>query len=110
MRFALLLVALIATSYAADSYRHVFAQEWPGSVCKFQSCQRKYMGRFDARRWNIHGLWPDTIVDGSCGQISTCTGEKFNPNLLSADTNALVNLTWNGMYNDTDDFRKYVFP
>lgn len=67
MKSIFVLLALVGICTATDSYMHVLAQEWPGSVCKFENCQAKYMGKFDNRRWNLHGLWPDTVLETTCG-------------------------------------------
>ncbi|KAM3139682.1 hypothetical protein pb186bvf_008140 [Paramecium bursaria] len=81
--------------------------EWPGSVCKFEKCQAAYMGNFDNRRWNVHGLWPNTVLATSCGQISNCRAETYDQSKLNSATLNLVNLTWNGLYSDTVAFRKH---
>lgn len=49
------------------TYMYVFAQEWPGTVCKFETCTKAYMGNYDNARWNTHGLWPNTVLSTSCG-------------------------------------------
>lgn len=65
------------------------------------------MGNFDAKRWNIHGLWPNTVLPTSCGMISTCTTEKYDKTKLSPETTKAVDLAWNGLYNSSDSFRKH---
>ncbi|CAD8094127.1 unnamed protein product [Paramecium sonneborni] len=88
-------------------YMYVFAQEWPGSICKFQKCTKTYMGNYDNARWNNHGLWPNTMLSTSCGFIQNCRDETYDENKLTVATKTLIDVTWNGMYSDTFTFRKH---
>lgn len=67
------------------------------------------MGNYDNVRWNTHGLWPNTMLQTSCGYIFTCTDEEYDESKLTVATKTLIDVTWNGMYSDTFTFRKYIY-
>ena len=60
---------VILSRVLADDYVHIFAQEWPGSVCRAEKCSKEYMLNYDGLRWNIHGLWPNLVKPTYCQQI-----------------------------------------
>ncbi|KAM3139678.1 hypothetical protein pb186bvf_008136 [Paramecium bursaria] len=91
----------------ADDYVHIFAQEWPGSVCRAEKCSQEYMLNYDGLRWNIHGLWPNLVKPTYCQQIQECRQEEFNPELISAKTQKEIDVAWVGLYSDTYTFRKH---
>lgn len=100
-------VLLLGVAVAEDRFMYVFAQEWPGTVCRYERCQASAMGAFDGRRWNVHGFWPNTVNQTFCGQLANCRSEAFDPAQLSPDTAATLDLVWNGLYSDTNTFRGY---
>lgn len=64
------------------------------------------MGNYDNARWNNHGLWPNTMLETTCGMISNCKDETYDESKLTVATKTLLDVTWNGMYSDTFTFRK----
>ncbi|CAD8056045.1 unnamed protein product [Paramecium sonneborni] len=108
----ILLMFIFSQTYCQQNdeilgYMYVFAQEWPGSICKFQKCTKTYMGNYDNARWNTHGLWPNTMLQTTCGMIFNCKDEEYDENKLTVATKTLIDVTWNGMYSDTFTFRKH---
>ncbi|CAD8141307.1 unnamed protein product [Paramecium pentaurelia] len=108
----ILLLYIVSLTYCQQNdeilgFMYVFAQEWPGSICKFVNCTKTYMGNYDNARWNTHGLWPNTMLETTCGMIFNCKDEEYDEDKLTIATKTLIDVTWNGMYADTFTFRKH---
>ena len=103
----LFLLSFAFSMVSCNNYRYVFAQEWPGSVCRHNNCQDKYIRNFQGSAFSIHGLWPDIDATSYCKTTTFCTHETFNPSSLSHSTQALLDSSWVGFYNDIDDFRSH---
>ncbi|EGR30483.1 ribonuclease t2 family protein, putative [Ichthyophthirius multifiliis] len=92
-------------TYQQGTYSYfAFEREWPGTVCKINNCQQDYLGDFDGKNFNIHGLWPNGIEDDQCGYPQNCGHESFSYTELNSNTINLMRKYWNGLYNSNNVF------
>jgi len=57
--------------------------EVPGTVCKYRSCDDKFVGNISSDSINYHGVWPNKL-DGN--HPFFCSSEKYDPNKLDDQT------------------------
>lgn len=49
------IVFLLALAAAKDSYKYTLAVEWPGSICRKNTCKSEYVLDYDGSHFSIHG-------------------------------------------------------
>lgn len=101
MKYLILLSLLFTAVYSYDYY--TFAQEVPGTICKFKNCVKDMMGNLGPNTMNIHGLWPDTVDTSK--RPSNCQANLYDETQLAAALKAQMDTNWNGLYNSTFWFR-----
>jgi ribonuclease I len=78
---------------------YLFATEWAGTACKFNSCNQK----IDDSRFNVHGLWPSS----SGSSPENCDRLYFDESNISPELKSVLYNYWNGCYKDSWDFIRY---
>jgi ribonuclease I len=90
----------IGKMVADSSYDfYLFATEWVGTACKFNSCNQK----IDGSHFNVHGLWPSS--KGSSPE--ECDRLYFDESNINPDLQKILYSYWNGCYKDSWDFIRY---
>ena len=89
---------------AACSYEYyTFAQEIPGTVCKFKKCESTMMGTLGQDIMNLHGLWPDTADPAQ--RPSNCDQNLYDEDQIDPTIKGKMDKEWVGLYNNTFWFR-----
>lgn len=81
-----------------------FEREWPGTVCKTNKCTPQYMGNFDSKNFNLHGLWPSGLESNVCSYPQDCDNTHFSFSNISSSTQNYMNTYWVGLYSNTQTF------
>ncbi|KAL4456626.1 hypothetical protein ABPG74_000733 [Tetrahymena malaccensis] len=108
-----LLIATRSSRNGILQFQHidyVFYQveiEWPGSVCKFNNCNRRDLENFNGKHFNLHGVWPTGVPSNACTYVNSCQNLPFDNSLISPEVMVELDQYWTGVYNPSETFRQH---